>query len=184
MECERNIYREWETGKKNISESGKGREWIFGVFLALLCSLLTIGGRAGNCCCCCARHPAIYHFLGLLCAVVSSSSFTYHTPKFFIRRYYLLFLYITKSLSLERIQSNLSGFNIAPFLPLCLSMSLPLLLTLELSLPLPPCEEICRWRTDTDKAPRPSATFPSNLLCVLLFFTLRLSSRFFPSNIP
>jgi hypothetical protein len=134
--------------------------------------------------CCCARHPAIYHFLGLLCAVVSSSSFTYHTPKFFIRRYYLLFLYITKSLSLERIQSNLSGFNIAPFLPLCLSMSLPLLLTLELSLPLPPCEEICRWRTDTDKAPRPSATFPSNLLCVLLFFTLRLSSRFFPSNIP
>jgi hypothetical protein len=122
--------------------------------------------------CCCARHPAIYHFLGLLCAVVSSSSFTYllvtHTPKFFIRRYYLLFLYITKSLSLERIQSNLSGFNIAPFLLLCLSMSLPLLLTLELSLPLLPCEKIERWKTDTDKAQR---LFPP-IFCVSYSFPL------------
>jgi hypothetical protein len=113
--------------------------------------------------------------------------FTYllvtHTPKFFIRRYYLLFLYITKSLTLERIQSSLSGFNIAPFLPLCLSMSLPLLLTLKLSLPLPPCGKIERWKNDTDKVQRPSATFPSNTLRFLLFFTLRLSSRFLSSNV-
>lgn len=99
--------------------------------------------------------------------------FTYllvtHTPIFFfIRRYYLLFLYITKSLTLERTQSNLSGFNNALFLPPYLSMSLPLLITLELSLPHPPCEEICRWKTDSDKAQR---LFPP-IFCVSYSFPL------------
>ena len=103
----------------------------------------------------------------------SSSSFYLlacypHPEFFFIRRYYLLFLYITKSLTLERTQSNLSGFNNALFLPPYLSMSLPLLITLELSLPHPPCEEICRWKTDSDKAQR---LFPP-IFCVSYSFPL------------